>query len=73
MAKIQVYEDGSRCLETSSGALISNTSLVDWFKTLVTDTDFERIAYLMQEWYSKEDASEILDRYKNNYKELYFK
>ena len=70
MVKIQVYEDWSRCLETSSWALISNTSLVDGFKTLCTDTDFERVAYLLQEWYSKEDAKEILDRYKNNYKEF---
>lgn len=70
MKKID-YEDWSWCLETTSGAIISNTTLIDGFATLHTDTDFERIHFLLQEWYSKEDAKEILDWYKNNVKKVY--
>ena len=55
-----IYEDGSYSLESSSGAIFSNTTIENLDK-LLTNTLFEKRHYLFQEWYDDTDVDELFE------------
>lgn len=68
MIQVNRYDDGSRSIETDSGLILSNTTLVDGFNSLMTTTDFERVNYLCHDnGATTEEAEEIIARYKQNF------